>query len=695
MINPLIKIIELFVDEEQDAILQSISVVDKPAIEREFMYFSEEGRKLLYFQEDGDQRIVISPAMIPDKMIPRKEKDGSIYYVFFSKETIAKAAEYLMKYNKQSHSNINHQRIYSDDMYVMESWIKESDNDKSTDYGFGDLPVGTWFVKFRIMNDEAWAKIKSGELKGLSVEGDFLLGTEKYMSNKFSAVRKKYKSAYKGLTKDEADQLDEILHYVEMNIDVAGLPGYVDQGEKEEDMDALLQFAETYTDYPDAAVNNAKRALAWAEENGWGDCGMGPGKARANQLANREPISEDTIARMSAFQRHRQNSDTPYGEGCGKLMWDAWGGEAGVSWAEKKLKEIRKERVENTNIVSEAPGAGTIFAEEDLNIDVFGYPTRFFYICPGAIATFEHIKQMNPPEDVIGMARSAAVQADRVFQIEKEVQDAGVATMAQFSEAVVLVDDYKSIFEEIDKILGMEHDISYMDGHIETIKSYLPEEFSFARYPWDRCIADRLADGKSQTSAENICGWIKANYSADFAPQPASGNKGDRPLARIPKEDRGRTGSDKNEPGDSTTSRGGVEVSAEVESTLRDKIEKHNEANPQDSQKATLGMLKAVWRRGAGAYSVGTPGKSGMTRAQWAMARVNAFLNILAGNQSGYDKDYKQDNDLLPKGHPKASDKMTALEDPTAAEDFVRYYSPVQKQTISDFLKDVIQVYGI
>jgi hypothetical protein len=72
-------------------------------------------------------------------------------------------------------------------------------------------------------------------------------------------------------------------------------------------------------------------------------------------------------------------------------------------------------------------------------------------------------------------------------------------------------------------------------------------------------------------------------------------------------------------------------------------------------------MLKAVWRRGAGAYSVGTPGKRGMTRSQWAMARVNSFLNILAGNQSGYDKDYKQDNDLLPKGHPKSSEKMSKM----------------------------------
>jgi hypothetical protein len=99
--------------------------------------------------------------------------------------------------------------------------------------------------------------------------------------------------------------------------------------------------AETYTDYPEGAVNNAKRALAWAEKNGWGDCGMGAGKARANQLANREAISEDTIARMSAFERHRQNSDTPYSEGCGKLMWDAWGGDAGIRWAHNKLREIR------------------------------------------------------------------------------------------------------------------------------------------------------------------------------------------------------------------------------------------------------------------------------------------------------------------------------------------------------------------
>jgi len=103
----------------------------------------------------------------------------------------------------------------------------------------------------------------------------------------------------------------------------------------------LKEFkAKTYTDYPQAATNNAKRALKWAEENGWGSCGTPVGKARARQLANREPLSRDTIARMASFKRHQQHADVPYDEGCGGLMWDAWGGTAGIEWAIRKLKEI-------------------------------------------------------------------------------------------------------------------------------------------------------------------------------------------------------------------------------------------------------------------------------------------------------------------------------------------------------------------
>jgi len=103
-----------------------------------------------------------------------------------------------------------------------------------------------------------------------------------------------------------------------------------------------FEFEETYNDYPESASNNAKRALKWAEENGWGECGTAVGKARANQLANKENISRDTIARMASFKRHQQNKDVPYSEGCGGLMWDAWGGTSGIEWAINKLKQIDK-----------------------------------------------------------------------------------------------------------------------------------------------------------------------------------------------------------------------------------------------------------------------------------------------------------------------------------------------------------------
>ena len=101
---------------------------------------------------------------------------------------------------------------------------------------------------------------------------------------------------------------------------------------------------ETYDDYPQAATNNAKRAIKYKEENG-SDCGTVVGWTRARQLANREKLSRSTIARMASFKRHQQHKDVPYDEGCGGIMWDAWGGDAGVEWAIKKLEQIDKKNM--------------------------------------------------------------------------------------------------------------------------------------------------------------------------------------------------------------------------------------------------------------------------------------------------------------------------------------------------------------
>ena len=101
----------------------------------------------------------------------------------------------------------------------------------------------------------------------------------------------------------------------------------------------------TFSDYPQAATNNAKRALKYLDESGNPKGCLTPvGFARANQLAKREPISLDTVKRMAAFNRHRQNKDVPYTEGCGGLAWDAWGGSAGVDWAIRTSERIERKK---------------------------------------------------------------------------------------------------------------------------------------------------------------------------------------------------------------------------------------------------------------------------------------------------------------------------------------------------------------
>lgn len=107
-------------------------------------------------------------------------------------------------------------------------------------------------------------------------------------------------------------------------------------------------FADTIKDYPEGVKSAAQRALNYADKNGWGSCGTGVGKQRANQLAKGEAISVDTIKRMYSYlSRHKGDLDSSkeYGDGCGKLMYDAWGGKAGLSWSERKLAQLEKEKM--------------------------------------------------------------------------------------------------------------------------------------------------------------------------------------------------------------------------------------------------------------------------------------------------------------------------------------------------------------
>jgi len=176
-------IVELVIDDDsQELAIDAISLVSAPAIEQDFVYFGKEKNNLTFAKIDEEKRMLVSPALIPNKQIFRYDPNtDSEYYVYFSPDTVRKASELYLKHNNHHKATYEHQDRVSG-VLTTESWIKEGDMDKSKLYGY-DLPNGTWFVKMKITNEDLWQKIKAGELKGLSIEGYFTDKMEK-MSEK-------------------------------------------------------------------------------------------------------------------------------------------------------------------------------------------------------------------------------------------------------------------------------------------------------------------------------------------------------------------------------------------------------------------------------------------------------------------------------------------------------------------------------
>lgn len=295
------RIVELIIDENDEMSgIDAVSVVKSPAIEENFIALQKHELELKKIDEE--KRVLMGAALVPNKQIYRVNEKKEEYYIYFSEQTVRKASELFLMRSNQNNATYEH-KDKLEGLSVVESWIIEDEKqDKSRKYGFS-LPVGTWMISMKVNNDEVWNDVKEGKVKGFSIEG--------YFADKYEMSLKQ--------TEEET-----LLNAIRKII-----------------VDAERMELRSYDDYPKAAVENAKIALRYAEENGWGSCGTPVGKIRANQLANNEPISEETISRMAAFERHRQNSQKELGDGCGRLMWLSWGGDEGIEWAQRKLEQIR------------------------------------------------------------------------------------------------------------------------------------------------------------------------------------------------------------------------------------------------------------------------------------------------------------------------------------------------------------------
>jgi hypothetical protein len=454
-------IYELVIEDENIDEVFAISLVEEPAIESNFVFFDKE--KVQFAAVNDEKKLLMGPILIPDKQILRIDGEGMPYHVFFKPETIKRLSEMYLQKKYTDKSTLEHDSKI-DGVTLVESWIVESrTKDKSALYGLS-VPVGTWMGTFKVDNEDIWNNyVKTGEVKGFSIEG--LFG-----HNLVSAAKEQ------NYLDKEISELEE--H--EAALVLSQIRALIKKDSRYKTKKRVEM--ESYSDYGSSVANNAKRGIELNEANG-NKCATQVGKVRAQQLAQNQPISLETIKRMYSYlsraevyyDQAESNSD------CGYISFLLWGGKSALSWSRNKLRELGalQENEAQPSIASTYPGqaasgsvAPALLAEAP-NLDVYGYETKYFQICPGAQKTFTEIVSLPNDEEYIGMTRSAAVVADAIFKIENDVLEAKKATPQQLKEAILLVEDYKDIISEIDEEHGTMSDVSYMDGHIKTIESFL------------------------------------------------------------------------------------------------------------------------------------------------------------------------------------------------------------------------------
>ena len=297
------KIIELVIDEEAEVYgIDAISLVDKPAIEMDWIALSQQ--KVEFAQVDEDKRLLIGPALVPDKPIYRKSGEEE-FYVYFSKSTVRRAAELYLKYGNQGNATLEHEHNVNG-VSVMESWmVEDPSKDKSALYGL-EVPTGTWMVTMKVDNDAIWQEwVKEGRVKGFSIEGYFSAKAEK-------------------------EQMESMIE--ELARAIVTKDGRTASGNR--------VVLESYSDYPKAVRNNAKSGIALNQRQK-NKCATQVGKVRAQQLANGEPVSVSTIKRMYSYlSRAEEYYDPSDSKACGTISYLLWGGKAGLRWSRSKLKEL-------------------------------------------------------------------------------------------------------------------------------------------------------------------------------------------------------------------------------------------------------------------------------------------------------------------------------------------------------------------
>jgi hypothetical protein len=392
------KIIELFIDDEyEEAGIEAISLVSRPAHDETWLAFNSESQEVEQHgcgcgvKQEFDEEVLNPYTIVEDDFCnhnPKLDELGEKYGELISEgweivrvEKMTPTMVYSMQQQKFSNPNADSQ-LDTEEIRVRYKYVGPRDDDnrkfcadmmsKNRVYRIEDIEqlsnpeFGSYNIfLFRGSYNcrHAWVRLvykKQGTIvnKGLSQTGvitsDIVVGPD--TRNRATKANPSPLSWKPGVSRNGLEDRDYMSE--QMGLEDSCWEGYEAIGTKILDGKEVPNcvpikmteddFAETISDYPEGVKNAAKRAVDYAEKNGWGSCGTQVGKTRASQLAKGENISIDTIKRMYSYlSRHKSDltSSKSYADGCGKLMYDSWGGEPALKWAERKLESLQKEKM--------------------------------------------------------------------------------------------------------------------------------------------------------------------------------------------------------------------------------------------------------------------------------------------------------------------------------------------------------------
>jgi hypothetical protein len=170
--------LEISPDTDDTTGVSVISLVNDPAIMKNFIAFSSNTKQFKFSITNEEKQIVTGPIMIPDLPIYRNERDstGKIideWYVQADKDVISSVIQKFFKTLRNANTSLEHNGCLVNGVYLIESFQVDSSRGIMPPIGYGTIPEGTWFGSMKVEHPEIWNEIKSGTFNGFSIEGLF------------------------------------------------------------------------------------------------------------------------------------------------------------------------------------------------------------------------------------------------------------------------------------------------------------------------------------------------------------------------------------------------------------------------------------------------------------------------------------------------------------------------------------------